>query len=376
MANRTKPPFRADHVGSLLRPQALLDQRIKWIKKEIPLSELRKHEDQHIKHAVKLQEDAGLQAITDGEYRRESFHYDFISKVEGVDAKWDWDAALRQGQEAGSGHTGAAPFVPKVPGRMKLPKGGIEVENFKYVKSLTSRTPKVTIPSPTMMHFRGGREAISKIAYPTMEEFFADLARIYREELKLLADGGCRYVQMDDTNLAYLCDPNFRKGAAERGDDPNKLPAMYAELINDSIKDRPKDMTVCVHLCRGNARSMFFASGGYEPVAEAMLGLTKVDGFFLEYDDARSGDFSPLRFTPKGGPQIVLGLVTTKRPELEKKDDLKRRIDEASKYVPVEQLCISPQCGFSSNALGNLVTEDDEKRKLSLVVETAREVWG
>jgi len=375
MAPRKKPPFRADHVGSLLRPQALLDQRIKWMKKEIPLSELRKHEDQHIKHAVKLQEEAGLEAITDGEYRRESFHFDFISKVEGVDAKWDWEGALRTAENAKS-HTGAAPFVPKVPGKMKLPAGGIEVENFKYVKSLTNRTPKVTIPSPTMMHFRGGRDAISKTAYPTMDEFFADLARIYREELKLLYDAGCRYVQMDDTNLAYLCDENFRKGAAERGDDPNKLPAMYAELINESIKDRPKDMTVCVHLCRGNARSMFFASGGYEPVAEAMLGLTKVDGFFLEYDDARSGDFRPLRFTPKGGPVIVLGLITTKKPELEHKDDLRRRIDEASKYVDLDQLALSPQCGFSSNALGNLVSEDDEKKKLNLVVSMADEVWG
>jgi 5-methyltetrahydropteroyltriglutamate--homocysteine methyltransferase len=220
LANNTTLPFRADHVGSLLRPQALLDMRLKWMKKEIPLSELRKAEDEHIKHAIKVQEDSGIQAITDGEYRRESFHYDFISKVEGVDAKWDWEGAIRTAENAKS-HTGAAPFVPKVPGRMKLPKGGIEVENFKYVQAHTSRTPKVTIPSPTMMHFRGGRDAISKEAYPNMDEFFADLARIYREELKQLGEAGCKYVQMDDTNLAYLCDPNFRKGAEERGDDPN-----------------------------------------------------------------------------------------------------------------------------------------------------------
>jgi 5-methyltetrahydropteroyltriglutamate--homocysteine methyltransferase len=226
------------------------------------------------------------------------------------------------------------------------------------------------------MHFRGGRDAISKTAYPKMEEFFADLARIYREELKLLGEAGCTYVQMDDTNLAYLCDENFRQGAKDRGDDPDALPRMYAELINESIKDRPANMKVGVHLCRGNARSMFFASGGYEPVAEAMLGLTKVDAFFLEYDDARSGDFAPLRFTPKGDMQIVLGLVTTKKPQLEKKDDLKRRIDEASKFVRMEQLCLSPQCGFSSNALGNLVSVDDEKKKLGLVLETAQDVWS
>jgi len=375
MALKKDPPFRAEHIGSLLRPQALLDQRIKWIKGELPLAELRKHEDKYIAEAVKLQEDVGLQAITDGEYRRESFHYDFISKVEGIEAKWDWEGALKTAENAKE-HTGAAPFIPKVPGKMNLPKGGIEVENFKYVKSLTKRTPKVTIPSPTMMHFRGGRDAISKTAYPKMEEFFADLARVYREELKLLGDAGCTYVQMDDTNLAYLCDENFRQGAKDRGDDPDALPRMYAELINESIKDRPANMKVGVHLCRGNARSMFFASGGYEPVAEAMLGLTKVDAFFLEYDDARSGDFAPLRFTPKGDMQIVLGLITTKKPQLEKMDDIKRRIDEASKFVAMEQLCLSPQCGFSSNALGNLVSVDDEKKKLGLVLETAQAVWG
>ena len=375
MTLRNKPPFRADHIGSLLRPQELLDQRVKWIKGELPLAELRKHEDKHIKDAIKLQEDVGLQAITDGEFRRESFHYDFISKVEGVEAKWDWEGALRTAENA-KAHTGAAPFIPKVPGKMKLPKGGIEVENFKYVQSLTKRTPKITIPSPTMMHFRGGRDAISKTAYPSMDEFFSDLARIYREEIKLLGEAGCKYVQMDDTNLAYLCDENFRQGARDRGDNPDKLPQMYAELINESVKDRPKDMKIGVHLCRGNARSMFFASGGYEPVAEAMLGLTKVDAFFLEYDDARSGDFAPLRFTPQGDMQIVLGLVTTKKPQLEKKDDIKRRIEEASKFVAMEQLCLSPQCGFSSNALGNLVSVDDEKRKLGLILETAQEVWG
>ncbi len=372
MTARTAPPFRADHVGSFLRPKELLEARDRHFKQgAITRAQLREVEDRAIRDVVRLQEDWGLQDVTDGEFRRTYFHIDFLEQLEGVE--------VRQGAmgkfHGAKGDVDFAPPVMHVTKRIRHARP-IQLEDFKFLKSVAGRTPKVTIPSPTMLHFRGGRGAISKEAYPDLEAFYADVAACYRAELKSLGEAGCSYLQLDDTNLAYLCDPNFRKGAAERGDDPDKLPAMYAGLINESIKDRPEDMTVCVHLCRGNARSMFFASGGYEPVAEAMLGLTKVDGFFLEYDDARSGDFSPLRFTPKGGAQIVLGLVTTKRPELEKKDDLKRRIDEASKYVPAEQLCISPQCGFSSNALGNLLTEDDEKRKLGLVVETAREVWG
>lgn len=377
-ANQTvggKAPFRADHVGSLLRPESLLAAREKWIAGTLSLDELHELEDAAIKDAVKLQEDVGLQAITDGEFRRESFHVDFIQKIGGIDAPWDFGATVKLAEDNQTTKQGRAPFVPKVVDRMSRPEGGIEVENFKYLKSTTSRTPKLCIPSPTMTHFRGGRDAISRDAYPEMEDFFDDLARLYREELADLSAAGCTYVQLDDTNLAYLCDAEMREGARQRGEDLDKLPETYAALINASIKDRPADMSVCVHLCRGNARSQWFASGGYEPVADKLFNLTDVDGFFLEYDDDRSGDFAPLRFVPKG-KTVVLGLVTSKLPELESKDALKRRIDDAAKYVPLDQLCLSPQCGFSSNAHGNLVTVDDEMAKLRLVIETADEVWG
>ena len=268
-----------------------------------------------------------------------------------------------------------APFVAYITDRMERPGRGVEVENFRYVNSLTDSTVKITIPSLTMTHFRGGREAISKDAYPEMEEFFADLARVYREELAGMAEASCKYVQFDDTNLAYMCDENMRQGVRDIGEDPDELPRTYAALINDAIGERPDDMAVCVHMCRGNAQSQWFASGGYEPIADQVFNLTDVDGFFLEYDDDRSGDFSPLRFVPKG-KKIVLGLVTSKRGELEDRDMLKRRVEEASKFVPLDQLCLSPQCGFSSNAIGNLITEDDQIAKLRLVIETAEEIWG
>lgn len=375
MTTRNKPPYRADHVGSLLRPQSLLEARSKWIRGQMSLEELRKLEDEAIKSAVKLQEEAGITAVTDGEFRRESFHVDFIRHLVGIDAPWDFEDAVAHSDKNKKEKKAAAPFVPKVVGKLGLPEGGIEVENYKYTKSLTDHQVKVTIPSPTMTHFRGGREAISKEAYPELDGFFADLARVYREELAGLGAAGCRYVQFDDTNLAYLCDPKMREGARERGEDPDELPATYAALINESIKGRPDDMAVCIHLCRGNAKSQWFASGGYEPVADKMFNLTDVDGFFLEYDDERSGGFEPLRFVPKG-KIVVLGLISTKLAKMESKDELKARIEEASKYVDLDQLCLSPQCGFSSNAIGNLVTVDDEKAKLGLVVEVAHEVWG
>jgi 5-methyltetrahydropteroyltriglutamate--homocysteine methyltransferase len=252
----------------------------------------------------------------------------------------------------------------------------IQVADFKFLKSVTGQTPKVTIPSPTMLHFRGGRGAISKQAYPELEPaFFDDVARCYRAELKALADAGCRYLQMDDTNLAYLCDPKMREGARQRGDDPDALPRRYARLINAAIEGRPADMTVCVHLCRGNFRSAWAAEGSYEPVAEVLFNELAVDGYFLEYDDVRSGSFAPLRFVPKGRT-VVLGLVSTKVGELESKDLLKRRIDEASRHVAIEQLCLSPQCGFSSTVHGNDIARESQAAKLRLVVETAREVWG
>ena len=376
MTHRNTPPFRADHVGSLLRPEALLASRSKWIRGEMSRDDLRAHEDECIKAAVKLQEDVGLEAITDGEFRRESFHVDFIQSLKGVDAPWDFEDAVEQhARNKAATETKAAPFVPRVTGRIGRPDGGIEVANYKYTASLTDAMVKVTIPSPTMTHFRGGREAIDKAAYPEIEDFFADLAALYRAELADLAAAGCRYVQFDDTNLAYLCDDKMRENVRQLGEDPDELPATYAALINQSIRERADGMAVCIHLCRGNAKSQWFAAGGYEPVADKLFNLTEVDGFFLEYDDERSGDFEPLRFVPKG-KIVVLGLLTTKRSALETKDLLKSRIDEAATYVELDQLCLSPQCGFSSNAIGNLVTVDDEKAKLGLVREVAEDVWG
>ncbi|MDH5749295.1 MAG: 5-methyltetrahydropteroyltriglutamate--homocysteine S-methyltransferase [Rhodospirillales bacterium] len=376
MTARTKPPFRYDHVGSLLRPDALLESRQKWAAGEISLEDLRAHENECIKDVVKLQEECGLKAVTDGEFRRESFHVDFISKIKNVTSSWDMQRAFKLGEEHKAGENKQMPYIPYINGKIDRPEGGIEVENYKFTSSLTDHPVKITMPSPTMTHFRGGRDAIDKEAYPEMEDFFADLARLYREELADLGKAGCTYVQFDDTNLAYLCDPKMRENARQLGEDPNELPAMYAALINDSIKGRPDNMAVCIHLCRGNAKSQWFAEGGYEPVAETLFTETAVDGIFLEYDDERSGGFEPLRFVPKGNKVIVLGLVTTKRSELESKDELKRRIDEASKYVNLEQLALSPQCGFSSNAIGNLVTVDDERAKFALIREVAEEVWG
>jgi len=376
MTARTRPPFRYDHIGSLLRPDALLKSREKWNAGEITLAELRAHEDECIKEVVKLQEECGLKAVTDGEQRRESFHVDFIGQIKNVTSSWDMEKAFKLGEEHKAGENKNMPYIPYINGPIDRPDGGIEVANYKYTSSLTDLPVKVTMPSPTMTHFRGGRDAIDKKAYPEMEDFFADLARLYREEIADLGAAGCTYVQFDDTNLAYLCDPKMRENARQLGEDPNELPAMYAALINSSIKDRPDDMAACIHLCRGNAKSQWFAEGGYEPVADALFNQMDVDGFFLEYDDERSGGFEPLRFVPKGNKVIVLGLVTTKRSDVESKDELKRRIDEASKYVDLDQLALSPQCGFSSNAIGNLVTVDDERAKFALIREVAEEVWG
>ncbi len=376
MAIKTRPPFRYDHIGSLLRPEALLRSREKFKIGAITLDELRLHEDECIIDVIKLQEEIGLQAVTDGEFRRASFHVDFISQIKNVTSSWDFEQAVELGVQSKAGQDKKMPYIPYINGKIDRPIGGIEVPNYKYTSSLTDKIVKVTMPSPTMTHFRGGRDAISTDAYPDMEGFFSDLARLYRNELSDLANAGCRYIQFDDTNLAYLCDEKMRENARQLGEDPDELPTTYAALINDCVIDRHKDMAVCIHLCRGNAKSQWFAKGDYEPIAEKMFNLTQVDGFFLEYDDERSGSFEPLRFVPKGDKIIVLGLVTTKRGQLESKDELKIRIEEASKYVDIDQLAISPQCGFSSNAIGNLVTVDDQKAKLSLVREVAEEVWG
>jgi len=371
MAQRTRPPFRADHVGSFLRPPALLEARERHFRKgQITRAQLREVEDRAIRDIVRLQEDWGLQGVTDGEYRRTYFHVDFLEQLEGVEVK----GGIAVKFHGAAGEVDFAPPVMHVTGKLRHVKP-IQRADFEFLKAATTRTPKVTIPSPTMLHFRGGRGAISREAYPEMEDFYEDVARCYRDEIRSLAEAGCRYLQLDDTNLAYLCDPKMREGARQRGDDPDELPRRYARLINAAIAGRPADMTVCVHLCRGNFQSAWAAEGGYEPVAQVLFNELQVDGYFLEYDDARSGDFAPLRFVPKG-KAVVLGLVTTKLGSLESKDDLKRRIDEAAKHMPLEQLCLSPQCGFSSTVHGNRLAVEAQAAKIRLVVETAREVWG
>jgi 5-methyltetrahydropteroyltriglutamate--homocysteine methyltransferase len=370
MSVRTAPPFRADHVGSFLRPQALLAAREEFRKGARTREALRQAEDDAIRDVVRFQEDLGLSGITDGEYRRTYFHIDFLEQLSGVETT----GGIAVRFHSAHGNVDFAPPVMKVTGPVRHVKP-IQVADFGFLKSVTTRTPKVTIPSPTMLHFRGGRDAISRDAYPDLEAFYADVAAAYRAEIAALAAAGCRYLQLDDTNLAYLCDAAMREGARERGDDPDELPRRYARLINAAIAGRPADMTACVHLCRGNFKSAWVAEGGYEPVAEVLFNELAVDGYFLEYDDARSGDFAPLRHVPQG-KIVVLGLVTTKLSELESKDALKRKIDEAAKLVPLEQLCLSPQCGFSSTVHGNEIAREAQAAKLRLVVETAREVWG
>jgi 5-methyltetrahydropteroyltriglutamate--homocysteine methyltransferase len=370
MSVRTQPPFRADHVGSFLRPAALLDAREQRRKGDISRAQLREVEDASIRDIVRFQEDLGLEGITDGEFRRTYFHIDFLEQLSGIETK----GGIAVSFHTASGSVDFAPPVMRVTAPVRHVKP-IQVDDFKFLRSVTKRTPKVTIPSPTMLHFRGGREAISREAYPDLEQFFADVATAYRVEIRALAAAGCTYLQLDDTNLAYLCDAKMREGAKARGDDPDELPRRYARLINAAISDRPPGMTFCVHLCRGNFKSAWVAEGGYEPVAEVLFNELNVDGYFLEYDDARSGDFSPLRFVPPG-KTVVLGLVTTKLGELESKDDLKRKIDQAAKLLPLDQLCLSPQCGFSSTVHGNEIAREAQGAKLRLVIETAEEVWG
>ena len=367
---RTTPPFRADHVGSFLRPKFLLDAREQFRTGAIGADKLRAVEDEAIRGVVKFQEDLGLRGITDGEYRRTYFHIDFLTQLEGVETK----GGIHVKFHSAKGDVDFEPPVMQVTAKVRHSKP-IQRADFEFLRSVTSRTPKVTIPSPTMLHFRGGRNAISREAYPDLEAFYADVAAGYADELQNLADAGCTYVQFDDTNLAYLCDEKMREGARQRGDDPNELPRRYARLINAAIARRPKSMAICIHLCRGNFKSAWAAEGGYEPVAEVLFNELAVDGYFLEYDDARSGDFAPLRHVPKG-KTVVLGLVSTKVGQLESKDYLKRRIDDAARHVPLEQLCLSPQCGFSSTVHGNDIAVESQAAKLRLVIETAREVWG
>jgi len=363
-------PSRADHVGSFLRPRYLLEAREQFARRQIDAAQLRKVEDRAIGEVIRMQEEVGMQAITDGEFRRTYFHIDFLTRLAGVTTK----GGIAVSFHSAAGNVDFAPPVMQVTEKVRHTEA-IQRADFEFLRSVTTRTPKVTIPSPTMLHFRGGRGAISSEAYPDMEMFYDDVATAYREEIADLAAAGCTYLQLDDTNLAYLCDTKMREGARARGDDPDELPRRYAKLINAAISGRPAGMTVCVHLCRGNFKSAWAAEGGYEPVAEVLFNELGVDGYFLEYDDARSGDFAPLRHVPKG-KTVVLGLVSTKVGQLESKDDLKRRIDLAAQRVPMEQLCLSPQCGFSSTVHGNDIATASQTAKLELVVETAREVWG
>lgn len=368
--NKLNPPFRADQVGSLLRPAVLLEARSKYQQGEIDKSQLREIEDQAIREVIKKQESVGLKSITDGEFRRTYFHVDFLERLAGVTVSGGMNMQFK-------GKTGTVDFAPprlSVTGKLRHVED-IQKADFEFLKSVTTQTPKVTIPSPTMVHFRGGRKAIDIEAYPDIELFFDDLAQCYRDEIQSLYNAGCRYIQLDDTNLAYLCDPKMREGARERGDDPDQLPRAYAELINKVIDQRPDDLRVCIHLCRGNFRSSWVAEGSYEPVAEVLFNELNVDGYFLEYDDERSGDFAPLRFVPKN-KTVVLGLVTTKIETLETADELKRRIDEAAQYMPLANMCLSPQCGFSSTVHGNDISEDTQWAKLELIVNTVRDIWG
>jgi 5-methyltetrahydropteroyltriglutamate--homocysteine methyltransferase len=365
-----KLPFRADHVGSLLRTTSVKENRLKWKNGQITADELRIIENEGIADTVKKLESTGMKSITDGEFRRDYFHLDFLKELAGVSVTGGIDA----NPNAKVAEDGFTPPKLSVTGKLSHAKD-IQVADFEFLKSVVTQTPKVSIPSPTMVHFRGGRKSIDINSYPDMDQFFEDLAAAYRQEIDHLYKSGLKYLQFDDTNLAYLCDPKMRAAALERGEDPNELPRTYAKLINSVIDDRPKDLAVGIHLCRGNYRSTWFAEGGYEPVAEILFNEINVDAYFLEYDDERSGDFAPLRFVPNH-KRVVLGIVSSKLKALENIDDLAKRIDEAAKYMPLDNMCISPQCGFSSTHHGNDLSQDDQWRKMELVVNTAIKVWG
>jgi 5-methyltetrahydropteroyltriglutamate--homocysteine methyltransferase len=372
MAARSLAPFRADHVGSLLRPQNLLHARQERAAGRISADELRAVEDEAIRAVVAMQEDVGLQSATDGEFRRTSWHMDFIYQLGGVHQA-DEKLTVQFFNDAGTlEFTSAALHID---GRITLPDT-IFGDAFRFLKEqVTRNTPKLTIPSPSMVHYRGGRAAIDPDVYPELDEFWRDLSAAYAQEVQRLGELGCTYLQLDDTSLAYLNDPRQRDLVARQGGDPEHQHERYIRQINEALRGRPPQMRVTTHMCRGNFRSSWAAQGGYDFVAEALFSSLDVDGFFLEYDDERSGDFAPLRFVPPG-KCVVLGLVTTKRGALESKDALKRRIEEASRYVPLDQLCLSPQCGFSSTVEGNALSYDEQVAKLALIVETAQEVWG
>jgi 5-methyltetrahydropteroyltriglutamate--homocysteine methyltransferase len=370
---RTSPPFRADHVGSLLRPASLLAARDDFAAGAIDAAELRAIEDEAIRDAVRKQQDVGLRAATDGEFRRASWHMDFIYQLDGVSKEAGHMAVRFHNPDGEIEFTPAALHVNGKVGVSKTIFG----DDFSFLRETTTTdVPKLTIPSPSMVHYRSGQAAIDPNVYPTLDEFWADLTAAYREEVRRLGELGCTYLQLDDTSLAYMNDPDQRDYVASIGGDRDRQHIEYIQHINEALADRPAGMNVTTHMCRGNFRSSWAASGSYDFVAEALLNELEVDGYFMEWDDERSGGFEPLRFLPKGPKQVVLGLVTTKTGELESKDELKHRIEEASRCAPIEQLCLSPQCGFSSTVEGNALTEEQQWAKLALVVEVAEEVWG
>ena len=365
---RNTPPFRADHVGSLLRPPSLKEARTRRELGEIGAAALRAAEDAAIEQIIAKQAGIGLQSATDGEFRRAMWHFDFLGSLDGVETF-----------ESGHGIAFRGGIATKAQGLRVAGKVGFTthpmIEHFRFLREHTSAVAKMTIPSPSVLHFRGGRKAVSREVYPEMEEFYRDLGLAYRDAVKAFAGAGCRYLQLDEVNLAYLCDEEQRQMLWERGDDPDQLPAIYAEMINTAIGGRPKDMTITMHLCRGNFRSSWIAQGGYEPVAEMLFQQIDVDGYFMEFDTERAGGFEPLRFVPPS-KMVVLGLVTSKTGTLEPARELTRRIGDAAKYVNLEQLCLSPQCGFASTEEGNSLTEAEQWAKLERIVEVAREVWG
>jgi 5-methyltetrahydropteroyltriglutamate--homocysteine methyltransferase len=368
MNARVKPPFRADHVGSLLRTGPLKIARPQRERREITAEQLKAVEDREIAGIIKRQEDIGLKAVTDGEFRRAFWNYDFLGALDGVEAYLGERKIKFEGKNP-------KPMMLRVTGKLGTFTGHPMLEHFKFVAAHAHAVPKMTIPSPSSLHFRYGRDAIPGSIYPDMAEFYADLGTTYGKAVRGFADAGCRYLQLDEVNLAYLCDPKLRAQVSERGEDPAQLPAAYARLINAAISDIPPDMTIAMHLCRGNFQSTFVASGGYDPVAEVLFNAINVQGYFLEYDSGRAGGFEPWRFVPKG-KIVVLGLVTSKSGRLESKDELKRRIDEAAKFVDLDQLCLSPQCGFASTEEGNILAEEEQWAKLKMIVDIAEEVWG
>jgi 5-methyltetrahydropteroyltriglutamate--homocysteine methyltransferase len=369
MSQRTTPPFRADHVGSLLRTAALQQAREKRARGEIAPEAFADIENREVEGVIKKQQAVGLKSITDGEYRRMSWNIDFLERLDNVESY----AGERKIKFQTSGPQ-PRPILLRVIGPLGGYKPHPMIEHFKFLQAHTAGTAKATIPSPSSLHFRYGRDAVPQTLYPAMEDFYRDLGESYRKIVRAFADAGCRYLQFDEVNLAYLCDPSLRKVISDRGEDPKALPAAYAGMINAAIADIPAGMTITMHLCRGNFRSNFVASGGYEPVAELLFNTINVHGYFMEYDTARAGGFEPLRFVPKG-KTVVLGLVTTKSGALENKDDIKRRIEQATKFIDLDRLCLSPQCGFASSEEGNVLAEDEQWAKLRMIVEIADEVW-